>query len=109
MGTHYKVAHCPEAVVVSLSQWHLRFYAVLCLPTPHFMNIIRMRVMRTMGFLWSIALLMNRDESMLCDLDREGEAAMLERVRLYCVRQRGRVSVHLSVLYAHVQDISAKQ
>ena len=49
--THYsKVADCPEAVVVvSLSQWHLHFYVVLSLPTPDFMNIIRMRVTRTMG------------------------------------------------------------
>lgn len=50
VAAHYKVAHCPGAVVVSLSHWHLHFYVVLCLPTPHFINTIRMRVMRTMGF-----------------------------------------------------------
>lgn len=44
MCTHYKVADCPEAVVVSLSRWHLHFYVVLSLPTPHFVNTMRMRV-----------------------------------------------------------------
>lgn len=85
--THYYVAHCPKAVVLLPSQRHLQFYIVLCLPAPHFMNNIMMRVMRTMGFtVWSIALLMNQDESMLCDLERKGKTTVLEGViRIVCV------------------------
>lgn len=105
---HTKVAHCPKAVVLSLSQRHLQFYIALCLPTPHFMNNIKMRVMRTMGFVehcpadepgWVNALWPGEKRKGRC----------VRRGYSHCVRDSGCVSGSLSLLYVNAQDVNAKQ
>lgn len=81
------------------------FCIVLCLPAPHFQNIIRTYVMRTAGFVQCCPA----DEPVSQCSVTQIDTAMLGRVSHIACVIAGCVSAGLLVLCVYVQDISSKQ